>query len=84
MMQLLQQQTLQSLGGLVLGGVDTGLGQEARRIDAGLREQIPEPGIFRFESVFLETPEVGRHLPVFYQKQPTMVGARKTMPSGGR
>src|SRR5690349_11277177 len=59
MMQFLQQQTLQSPGGLVLGGIEPGLRQDARRVDLGLREQIAKPGIFSFESG--ETSEVVRH-----------------------
>ncbi len=52
-MQLLQQQTLQSLGGLALRGIDTGFRKQARRIDTSLGQQITKAGIFYFESIFL-------------------------------
>ena len=53
MMQLLQQQMLQPLGGLVLGGVDAGFGQEARGVDLGLIQQVAQTRVFCFESVLL-------------------------------
>jgi hypothetical protein len=50
MMQLFQKETLQSLGGLILRGNNSSLCQEARGIDSGLRQQVLETGIFRFDS----------------------------------
>jgi len=61
MMQLLQQQTLQSFGDLVFCRINSRLSQEARRIDSGLRQQLAETRVFRFEGVFLETLVVTRH-----------------------
>ena len=62
MMQLLQQQTLQALGDLVLGRIEASLFQEARCVEPGLRQQVPEIGIFRFESGFLEAFGIARHV----------------------
>ena len=61
MMQLLQQQTLQSFGDLVFRRINSRLSQEARRINSGLRQQLAETRVFRFQGVFLETLVVTRH-----------------------
>jgi len=52
---------LQSLGDLALSRVDAGLLQDARRVDTGLREQVPESGVFRLKRRFFEALGVGWH-----------------------
>ena len=61
MVQFFQQQVLQSLGGLVLRGVDAGLRQQARGVDPGLREQFAQVDIFRFERGFLDASGIACH-----------------------
>ena len=75
MMQFLEQQALQSLGGLVLGGANSGLRQQPRRIDLGLRQQVAQRRIFGFERVFLGT--IGHDL----SPQPALP-AREAAPAG--
>ena len=60
-MQLLQQQALQVLGGLILGGVDAGLGQQTRGVDLRLREKFAQTRVLGFERVFLVACRFSRH-----------------------
>ena len=55
MMQLLQQQMLQFSGALGRRRINSCLGKQARGIDAGLRQQFTQTGVFHRQNVFLTT-----------------------------
>jgi hypothetical protein len=59
MMQLLQQQALQSPGGFAFGRIEAGLGRQACRIESGLCKQLTETGNFDLKNVLLDA--FGRH-----------------------
>ena len=53
MMQFFEQQVLQALGHLVLGGVNSGLLQDARCVDPSLRQQFAKARVSTSSAVSL-------------------------------
>ena len=62
MMQLLQQQSLQTGCSLLLGGIDSRFCQQLRGVYPSLRQHLTETDVLRFERLFFRGRNLFGHL----------------------